>query len=321
MRKLIFTGLASAIFMFGFSFSNAAEEKDIIIKVVCPANGSGGQLEKIIKIKSTDVKKLKSEDKKISQKLNNKVIVVRSDIIDDLDERILNRELEMIKKKSRRYQPKAKFRIDDGQTDYEEERKRKNKPVDTETSSVDEEIERILAEEDEPEERKPQQPRKREVQQEDEVDEILEETRREKGIIDIEEPKDEIVVYKKKDAEVCIGENCEYLVYYDLYSKVIKYKDLLELDKNQLSLIEVYHLNILNKSEKIRQQIKKLEDELKKVVFQPVRPRVEDVRILLIKLAKLKTSLSVLNIKEALIIKKILKPKQWKTLVKLMENQ
>jgi len=319
MRKLFIIGLASALFMFGSVHS--AEEKDIVIKVVCPANGNGTELEKIIKIKSTDVKKLKSEDKKISQKLNNKAIVVKSDILDDLDERILNRELEMIKRKSKEYKPKSRFRVDDGYTDYEEKEKEKTKykKTEEETSSVDEEIERILSEDDEPEERKPK--KKKKVIKEDDIDEILEETKKEKGIIDIEEPKDEIVVYKKKDAEMCIGKDCEYLVYYDIYNKVMKYKDLLELDKNQLSLIEVYHLNILNKSERIRQQIKELENELKRMVLQPVRPRVEDVKILLVKLAKLKANLSVLNIKEVLIIKKILKPKQWKTLVKLMENQ
>ena len=63
-------------------------------------------------------------------------------------------------------------------------------------------------------------------------------------------------------------------------------------------------------------KIDALEKKLREIVFkEDVEPR--DMKTLILKLAKLKAELSLLEIKEAIIIRDILTPSQWGTLKNL----
>jgi len=292
MKRILSLFFVISLFSYAYSF---AEDKDIVIRVVCPTNQEGGNgFEKIIRLKSEDVKRLHKEDKHISRKLNDKAIVVNSKDIDDLDEKILNEELKSIEKKKDRYRYSAervrRFRVDDG---YEGE-----------SSSVDDEIDKLLMEEEEPIKNKKANKPKRKPAPNPEP----------------KVPKQITTIFDDPNRPKCETSDCDYLVQYDIYKKVMEYKDLLELTKKQISLIEVYHIELLNKSKKIKEEIDRLQKQLDNMVLQPVRPRVEEIKVLLIRIAKQKLNLSVLNIKEALIIKKVLTPKQWKMLVKLIKQ-
>ncbi len=298
MRKILATFLT---FYLIFSSNLFAEEKDIIIRVVCPDNKT--EFEKIIKLKSEDVKKLHKEDKNISKKLNDKTIVVRSDAVDNLDERILNEELKEIEMKKDKYKYQLeekkvkKFRVDDGYSTQT-------------TTTADDEIDKILKETNKPKKEKKPKP----------STSTNGKTETYNNTIVSEEPKLPANINVFEEENQPKKTDCDYLVYYNIYNKVIQYKDILELSKKQVSLIEVYHLELKAKAQKIKKDIRYLEKKLDNMVLQPVRPRVEDIKVLLIKIAKLKVNLAVLNIKEALIIKKILTPKQWKTLIKLIRK-
>jgi hypothetical protein len=299
MRKILALFLISSLWFNLYAF---AEEKDIVIRVVCPDNKT--EFEKIIRLKSEDVKKLHKEDKNISKKLNDKAIVVRSDAVDNLDEKILNEELKNIENKKDKYKYQLerkkvkKFRVDDGYSP----------PT---TSTADDEIDRILNETKSKEVNKAESTTSTPARKK---------TSTSTNTTVSEEPKFPTKISVFADENQPTKNDCDYLVYYNIYNKVIQYKDILELSKKQVSLIEVYHLELKEKAQKIKKDIKYLEKRLDNMVLQPVRPRVEDIKVLLIKIAKLKVNLAVLNIKEALIIKKILTPKQWKTLIKLIKK-
>ena len=102
----------------------------------------------------------------------------------------------------------------------------------------------------------------------------------------------------------------------DIYQLVMKNKDLLNLTPDQERLIEAKHMDIVIKKRIYMGKIDALEKRFRETVFND-NNEPQELKTLILKLAKLKAELSLLEIKEAIIIKGILNPSQWDTLKNL----
>ena len=280
--------------LLGFSF---AEDKDIVIRVVCPANNGEGK-EKVIRLKTDDINKLKKQDKEIENKFKKRPIAVKSQDVDDLDEKMLDEELKQLEKKKN--QAKKKFNVDDNSENFGKE----------------DDIDDILDERPKP---KPKPKPATKVatsdidDEEDDLD-LLDEEEEDIRPKPKPKPKPAVVSNPKK---VC---HDDFIVYYDAYEKVMKYRNMLGLTKKQLALIQYNHNENLKKMAPIKREINRLKKKLDILIFRSDEPDVEDIKNTMIELATQKLNLSILNVKETILIKKQLTDRQWRILLELMKK-